>query len=98
MRISDWSSDVCSADLGDVVVPPHLAQHPVASRHLALGAVDRIDRRGQLEGGGDRRALGHGERVQRLAVVVDRKSVVWGKRVSVRVDLGGRRIINKKKK
>src|SRR3546814_11112057 len=29
---------------------------------------------------------------------VDRKSVVWGKSVSVRVDLGGRRIIQKKKK
>src|SRR3546814_14239372 len=27
----------------------------------------------------------------------DRKSVVWGRRVSVRVDLGGRRIIKKKK-
>src|SRR3546814_21005507 len=26
---------------------------------------------------------------------IDRKSVVWGKRVSVRVDLGGRRIIKK---
>src|SRR3546814_16925619 len=26
----------------------------------------------------------------------DRKSVVWGKRVSVRVDIGGRRIIKKK--
>src|SRR3546814_12129926 len=28
----------------------------------------------------------------------DRKSVVWGQSVSVRVDLGGRRIIKKKKK
>src|SRR3546814_15240882 len=28
----------------------------------------------------------------------DRKSVVWGKSVSVRVDLGGHRIIKKKKK
>src|SRR3546814_9808759 len=28
---------------------------------------------------------------------VDRKSVVWGKSVSVRVDLGGRRIIKKTK-
>src|SRR3546814_15089034 len=28
---------------------------------------------------------------------LDRKSVVWGKSVSVRVDLGGRRIIKKKK-
>src|SRR3546814_8504306 len=31
-------------------------------------------------------------------VVLDRKSVVSGKRVSVRVDLGGRRITKKKKK
>src|SRR3546814_17988538 len=30
--------------------------------------------------------------------VVDRKSVVWGKSVSVRVDHGGRGIIKKKKK
>src|SRR3546814_14672159 len=30
------------------------------------------------------------------AISEDRKSVVWGKRVSVRVDIGGRRIINKK--
>src|SRR3546814_18356483 len=29
---------------------------------------------------------------------LDRKSVVWGKSVSVRVDLGGRRIIKKRKK
>src|SRR3546814_12103749 len=29
---------------------------------------------------------------------IDRKSVVWGKRVSVRVELGGRRHIKKKKK
>src|SRR3546814_19509699 len=32
------------------------------------------------------------------ADAVDRKSVVEGKRVSVRVDLGGRRIIKKKKR
>src|SRR3546814_19176307 len=31
------------------------------------------------------------------AMALDRKSVVEGKSVSVRVDLGGRRIINKKK-
>src|SRR3546814_18468497 len=29
---------------------------------------------------------------------LDRKSVVWGKSVSVRVDIGGRRLIKKKKK
>src|SRR3546814_11303732 len=33
-----------------------------------------------------------------LAAAQDRKSVVSGKSVSVRVDLGGRRIIKKKKK
>src|SRR3546814_18266797 len=32
-----------------------------------------------------------------LLGAVDRKSVVWGKSVSVRVDLGGRRLIPKKK-
>src|SRR3546814_12721569 len=32
------------------------------------------------------------------AITLDRKSVVKGKSVSVRVDLGGRRIIKKKKK
>src|SRR3546814_13106003 len=34
----------------------------------------------------------------RLEIARDRKSVVEGKSVSVRVDLGGRRIIKKKKK
>src|SRR3546814_20749536 len=33
----------------------------------------------------------------RYAITLDRKSVVSGKSVSVRVDLGGRRIIKKKK-
>src|SRR3546814_15801738 len=33
-----------------------------------------------------------------LGTGIDRKSVVWGKSVSVRVDLGGRRIIKKKTK
>src|SRR3546814_12730426 len=32
----------------------------------------------------------------RIMQAEDRKSVVWGKSVSVRVDLGGRRIIKKK--
>src|SRR3546814_13127725 len=31
-------------------------------------------------------------------ILPDRKSVVWGQRVSVRVDLGGLRILQKKKK
>src|SRR3546814_12159404 len=79
MRISDWSSDVCSSDLNGARWPRVLGGRPGRScqegrlwRHAAE-AGDR--RRGQ-----------------------DRKSVVSGKSVSVRVDLGGRRIIKKKKK
>src|SRR3546814_15793203 len=33
-----------------------------------------------------------------VLIQTDRKSVVWGKSVSVRVDLGGRRILKKQKK
>src|SRR3546814_16365598 len=31
-----------------------------------------------------------------ILIILDRKSVVWGKSVSVRVDLGGHRIIKKR--
>src|SRR3546814_12318793 len=46
------------------------------------------------------RQVAHTEQAaqRRLAAAHDRKSVVEGKSVSVRVDLGGRRIIKKKKK
>src|SRR3546814_17319586 len=37
------------------------------------------------------------EKLNEPYALADRKSVVWGKSVSVRVDLGGRRIIKKKK-
>src|SRR3546814_16057428 len=40
---------------------------------------------------------GHIEEPKENGLTRDRKSVVSGKSVSVRVDLGGRRIINKKK-
>src|SRR3546814_17800355 len=36
------------------------------------------------------------DRDARAATAADRTSVVWGKSVSVRVDLGGRRMIKKK--
>src|SRR3546814_2573192 len=44
-----------------------------------------------------KRALRSRERFDAREVIGDRKSVVLGKSVSVRVDLGGRRIIKKKK-
>src|SRR3546814_10813015 len=82
MRISDWSSDVCSSDL---------------ARKYVEGGTHR------LAHGADRQCP-FGRRSQpqyRLSLwlvsgAVDRKSVVSGKSVSVRVDLGGRRIIKKK--
>src|SRR3546814_14397928 len=46
-------------------------------------------------GGRDRGGRGGGDRI--VGTLADRKSVVSGKRVSVRVDLGGRRLIKKKK-
>src|SRR3546814_14890726 len=110
MRISDWSSDVCSSDL--------------AQRHHVVGCEHRVrPRRGGLQlaasavAGGlvevalqDPRPCVGQARGQLVAVAAqalggvevvagagDRKSGVEGKSVSVRVDLGGRRIINKKR-
>src|SRR3546814_17620772 len=80
MRISDWSSDVCSSDLparpiAEIVYRP-------AQGVLVTSAT--------LRGGGRSGANGIGG-------WTDRKSVVEGKSVAVRVDLGGRRIVKKKK-
>src|SRR3546814_17492349 len=96
MRISDWSSDVCSSDLTAPPVEP-------AEEIVDIGAVvTQIER--------DLAALLADQRVE-LSISrvggpfmgragdanVDRKSVVEGKSVSVGVGLGGRRIIKKKK-
>src|SRR3546814_13804507 len=85
MRISDWSSDVCSSDLQIVLGDAELEM--LAARRLAP-ALGRDD-------------LDLAEHVLAFATredatLVDRKSVVEGKSVSVLVDLGGRRIIKKK--
>src|SRR3546814_16395672 len=98
MRISDWSSDVCSSDLGvgraeagtEVAQPLGAGPHDEGLRAELLGEVQAV-----IAGIG----LGDGRELARpLPVEGDRKSVVSGKSVSVRVDLGGRRIIKKKKK
>src|SRR3546814_7410816 len=77
MRISDWSSDVCSSDLdGDGVGRSGIQRgDTLHAEHLGLADPYRfaVDDRGDA----------------------DRKSVVKGKSVSVRVVLGGRRIIKK---
>src|SRR3546814_11400176 len=144
MRISDWSSDVCSSDLRGIAARPAGAEtrpRSVARRSPIGRPIDRrpdivveraVERhgldeedRGEPVRGIDpeqrrrravpekfadraailcrrlRRRLAHrkveAESDRPLARQPDRKSVVSGKSVSVRVDLGGRRIIKKKK-
>src|SRR3546814_13500989 len=73
MRISDWSSDVCSSDLIQLVEEQDrmvAEQRPGDRDPLALAAAARVHR--------------------------DRTSVVKGTSVSVRVDLGGRLLIQSK--
>src|SRR3546814_12470911 len=88
MRISDWSSDVCSSDLN----PPR----PTAPRHPGQHAWRGSAMSHRPAGVGLRHIPGRAVAYMVAAVALDRKSVVSGKSVSVRVDLGGRRIIQKK--
>src|SRR3546814_16542454 len=96
MRISDWSSDVCSSDLFTACSSSDPAL--TSSEDPPLRAVHQMTRmtprrgsdgyQGAWPGRDQGRRQGHSEG--------DRKSVVEGKSVSVRVDLGGRRILQKK--
>src|SRR3546814_17561760 len=88
MRISDWSSDVCSSDLA-------IARW----REKAGIRKGPLFRRVETHFDGSVAAIGT-ERLHPNSITLiyrDRKSVVSGKSVSVRVDLGGRRIIKKKR-
>src|SRR3546814_12621090 len=117
MRISDWSSDVCSSDLyqWDSNTAYHFAMITPAGSGLGpFGSmVGSLDRLSASEAAAIRPrvidvvTVKASDTVQSLAgrmayddyklERLDRKSVVLGKSVSVRVDLGGRRIIKKKK-
>src|SRR3546814_19400669 len=119
MRISDWSSDVCSSDLED----RHREHREDVDQQRAIGAGTRrrlaiagkppaieLDQRprDQHAEADDEEARPPAEQIgedratelppDRSAIDPDRKSVVAGKRGSVRVDLGGCRIIKKKNK
>src|SRR3546814_19402476 len=93
MRISDWSSDVCSSDLHDILRARH---------HRLRGELDRLLRRTALavdRHRGDRVGELRGE--HRVAADVHRLQIGRAscreRVLSVRVDLGGRRIIKKKR-
>src|SRR3546814_12088194 len=83
-RISDWSSDVCSSDLEEGT--PH-------QEVRRLGG-DVLRQFGEPLGRDDAREAALAP--ARHQVRQERKSVVSATSVSVRVDLGGRRIIKKK--
>src|SRR3546814_11992268 len=86
MRISDWSSDVCSSDLQ--VARQQEQRYALQARRRPLGARQ------------DQGEPGVGVRAEPLVAVqppgVDRMRVVNGKSVSRRVDLVGRTIITQK--
>src|SRR3546814_5329411 len=86
MRISDWSSDVCSSDLAE-------SPYQNAKEYIAAAKADA----GQFV------MAGTGSKQEDQIITVgleqatgDRKSVVSGKSVAVRLDLGGRRITKNK--
>src|SRR3546814_11310940 len=103
MRISDWSSDVCSSDLkykqlrergafGRGNMRYHFVS-AVSSAAIAAAAMTFATSAFAQDGDAGSMATGQPLALQGAA---DRKSVVLGKSVSVRVDLGGRRISKKK--
>src|SRR3546814_14605211 len=112
MRISDWSSDVCSSDLTAKNRKPsgktirRVTDQPSAadtaktssatsaSWVTALTATKSPKSQAKAAQAANRTTPGAGRGV--CAGMRDRKSVGLGKRVAVRVDAGGRRIIKKK--
>src|SRR3546814_12476779 len=106
MLISVWSSDVCTSDLkltvrfGKFTVQsPVLLFHPLRSRLPPSRSL--LLQRKTLMTTHPPRKIGRCVLWFSPVVIVvigflARKRVVWGKSVSVRVDLGGRRIIKTK--
>src|SRR3546814_18407088 len=102
MRISDWSSDVCSSDLSTAAHGTELRPGlPLIQLRTATGQNDfRIAGEHGFDADLGRRPGQIGENVlpttklDRFAE--DRKSVVLGKRLSVGVDPGVRGILKKK--
>src|SRR3546814_17974812 len=84
-RISDWGSDVCSSDLN--TDPMRVEERRVQHRRCA--AMFQIP----MAAASRQVNVRPTSKVRRATL--DRKSVVSGKSVSVRVDLGGRRLITK---
>src|SRR3546814_11160380 len=110
MRISDWSSDVCSSDLiGHPLIGRSAAAQPDGGfQRLKIGLCQAIGHRGgelRLEQLADRIDLFErevleieivGEELGRQVGREDRKSGVWGRGGTVSGDLRGRLSLYKK--
>src|SRR3546814_19103272 len=92
MRISDWSSDVCSSDLGTAAVTPKATRRGrrAFSAPTFTGPRSQVRRRPSPAPVRNSKAASTSRSARG-----DRKSVVKGKSVQVRVDPGGRRIHKK---
>src|SRR3546814_15005790 len=108
MLISDWSSDVCSSDLlarplrgrhalvvSDDNVAPLYLQRTVDALRAARPDI-HVASHPMPAGEREKTLARFGDAIDSLAAPGDRQSVVSGKGVSVRVDLGGSGILKKK--
>src|SRR3546814_18050399 len=100
MRISDWSSDVCSSDLAAMPLPSEDTTPPVTKMSGVTGLAGVMAAAARWKAPfyrlAARRARRGGIGSRPAARLVDRTGVVQGKSVSVRVYLGGRRLLKKK--
>src|SRR3546814_19053699 len=121
MRISDWSSDVCSSDLAgsgrDQVRHLRNGAGSMSGKTISFGQAlnaaldDAMADEGNVmilgedvadeQGGGVFKvskglSSKYGTSIVRSTPISDRKRVVWGMSVSVRVVLGGRGFLKKK--
>src|SRR3546814_13555998 len=110
MRISDWSSDVCSSDLFKLSNDPQFVEKlrdvvglyvdpPAHAIVLSLDEKSQIQALDRTQPGlplkkGRAGTMTHD--YKRHGKTTDRKSSVQGTRVTARVDLGGVGIIKKK--
>src|SRR3546814_1464263 len=74
MRISDWSSDVCSSDLHQVLVQVGIIGAAAAGADdLAVQIRQRVDLRILVHGEGRRRVVVDGRKVQHLGALLGRR-------------------------
>src|SRR3546814_20662395 len=112
MRISDWSSDVCSSDIGDGIRFPGsraMLDQIALANALMASCINQLIDHIPLVVTGENQRFAHARRTVKILYlgllqvketrqhIQGRKSVVEGKSVSLRVDLGGGGLIKKKK-